>query len=375
MKVALCPKTDLNTLATGIVAKLLQVLYVTVQGTCLTITCTITIVGKEPAQGEVVVKITVDSSTGRELIVVLLTVQSLLHTTVVLLALLVELAVLIRHLDVVITLCLLCPEVAVVSIQVTLIETELGQQDWITCQLIEVVQQGYGTFVHHHEDIQIVGIVIKHGILCLGITEIITAGLESVPHHTITACAPIVWSRATNTTIHPVVGVHDGNELALVRETAVLHTTTEEVIVLVLGELHGCAFLAKLCGHNLIYDDLATLQSLNLTSLGVHLYNNLLCSKGCSLSIKHHLTGIATRVVHQDLCLGTCLRVTDDTTVGILENTEGVRTIEVHIHTLSAIQGHLCGSLVEHTDAVCPNTGSTCQQSRQHDNLTHSYLS
>ena len=217
--------------------------------------------------------------------------------------------------------------------------------------------------------------MIKHSVVCLGSTEVIATGLEGVPHHAIAGSAPIVGSGTADTTIHPVVGVHDGNELVLVRETAVLHATAEEVIVLVLGELHGCALLAKLCGHNLIYDDLATLQGLNLTGLGVHLHNNFLCGKCTCRGIKHYLTGIATRIVYQNLCLGTCLGVTDDTSVGVLEHTEGMGTIEVHIHTMTSIKGNLGGGLVEHTDTVCPNTGSTCQQSRQHDNLTHSYLS
>ena len=278
MKVALCPKAYLHTLATGIVAKLLQVLDVAVQSTSLAITGTITVIGKEPAQGEVVVEITVDSSTGRELIVVLLAVQGFLHATVVLLALIVELAVLVGHLDSLVILFLLCPEVTVVGIQVSLIETELRQQNRITCQLIEVVQQGHGTLVDHHEDIQIICLVIKHGVVCLGSTEVIATGLEGVPHHAIASSAPIVRSGTADATIHPVVGVLDGNELVLVRETAVLHATAIEVIILILSKLHGCALLTKLCGNHLINNKFTTLDGLNLTSLCVHLNHNLL---GC----------------------------------------------------------------------------------------------
>ena len=362
MKVALCPKTNLHTLATGIVAKLLQVLDVAVQGTCLAITGTITVIGKEPAQGEVVVQITVDSCTGRELIVVLLAVQSLLHATVVLLALLVELAVLVGHLDTLFVLSLFFPEVTVICIQMSLIETELGQEYGITGQLVEVVQQGHSTLVDHHKDIQIICLVIKHGVVCLGSTEVIATGLEGVPHHAIAGSAPIVGSGTADATIHPVVGVHDGNELVLVRETAVLHATAEEIIILVLSELHDGALLGKLSGNHLVYYDLAALQGLNLTSLCVHLHNNFLCGKCTCRGIKHYLTGIATRIVHQNLCLGTCLGVTDDTSVGVLEHTEGMGTIEVHIHTMTSIKGNLGGGLVEHTDTVCTQISSSTEK-------------
>ncbi len=114
VQVTLGPKTYLYALLTGIFAKLLKILHVALQGLCLTITSTITIIGKEPAQRHVIVQITVYCGTGRELIVLLLSIQTFLYTSVVLLTLVVGLAILVCHK----TIAILsnCPIISVISI-------------------------------------------------------------------------------------------------------------------------------------------------------------------------------------------------------------------------------------------------------------------
>lgn len=139
MQVRLRPETDLDTLPAGIVAQRLQVADIAVEGLLLSVSRTVTVVGKQPSERHVVSRITVDHRTRRELIVVLLAVERLLHTAVVALALLVTLAVLEEY-----TLLILCPIVPVIRIQMSLIETELGQQHGIARKLVIVVQKRHG---------------------------------------------------------------------------------------------------------------------------------------------------------------------------------------------------------------------------------------
>ena len=152
MKVALCPQTNLHTLRTGIVAKLTQVVYVAVKRTSLSVTGSISVVGEEPSQRHIVVDVAVDGCTCRELIVVLLAVQALLGSAIVLLALLIHLAVLENHCSVLVFL----PIVAVVGIQMTFVKTELRHQNGVACELIEVVEQLYGSLVKHYKHVEIV---------------------------------------------------------------------------------------------------------------------------------------------------------------------------------------------------------------------------
>ena len=152
MKVALCPQTNLHALRTGIVAKLTQVVYIAVERTSLSVTGSISVVGEEPSQRHIVVDVAVDGCTCRELIVVLLAVQALLGSAIVLLALLIHLAVLENHCSVLVFL----PIVAVVGIQMAFVKTELRHQNGVASELIEVVEQLYGSLVKHYKHVEIV---------------------------------------------------------------------------------------------------------------------------------------------------------------------------------------------------------------------------
>ena len=152
MKVALRPQTYLNALRTGIVAKLTQVAYVTVERTCLSVTGSISVVREEPSKRHIMIDVAVDGSTCRELIVVLLAVQALLGSAIVLLALLIHLAVLENHRSVLVFL----PIVAVVGIQVAFVESELRHEHWVASELIKVVEQLHGSRVEHYKHVEIV---------------------------------------------------------------------------------------------------------------------------------------------------------------------------------------------------------------------------
>ena len=136
----------------GIVAKLLQIFDVAVEGRFLTISGSVAIVRQEPSQWHVVVHVTVDGCSGRELIVVLLAIERFLDACLVAGTLLVALAVLEGH-DA--ALVCLFPVVTVVGIEVTFVETELRQQYRVARQLIVFAQQVGRLFAHHEEYVEV----------------------------------------------------------------------------------------------------------------------------------------------------------------------------------------------------------------------------
>ena len=140
----------------GIVRQVPQILDIPIQGAGLPVACPIAVVGQQPAQGHIVRLVAVDDSPGGELVVLLLAIQRLLDAAVVLLAFLVTLAVLEED-----ARRVLLPIVAVVGIEVAFVKAELGQQDGVPRQLVIVVQQVYGTFVHQDEEVQVVRLVAQ----------------------------------------------------------------------------------------------------------------------------------------------------------------------------------------------------------------------
>ena len=134
MKIALCPQADFHTFGAGIVAEGFEVLDVSVERGGLSVACTVTIVGEEPSERHVVVEITVYGSACRPLVVGLLSVgtgefavQRLAYAAVVLLAFVVGLAVFVGH-ESRLALCCRCPVVAVIGVEMSFVEAELGKQ-------------------------------------------------------------------------------------------------------------------------------------------------------------------------------------------------------------------------------------------------------
>ena len=81
--------------------------------------------------------------------------------------------------------------------------------------------------------------------ISLCIAEIVKTRFEGVPHHAVAFGAPIERSRRSYATIHPVVGVFNGNHLSAVRETAILYTTSIEVFTFVIGQCKVSAVFVK----------------------------------------------------------------------------------------------------------------------------------
>ena len=135
----MCPQTYLYTVLTSIIAKALEVGNITIKGGSLPISSSISIVRKNPTQRHIVFLITVDNGTRRELIVLLFAIEAFLDTAIVLLTFYISLAVFEED-SLAFFGCLL-PIVAVVGIEVTLIESKLWQQDRVTGQLIIILKQ------------------------------------------------------------------------------------------------------------------------------------------------------------------------------------------------------------------------------------------
>ena len=100
--------------------------------------------------------IPVDDSTRRELIILLFAVERLFYSSVVLLAFLITLAVFKKD-----AFLVFLPIVTVIGIEMAFIEAEFGKQHRMSGQLVVIVQQADRRFVHHHEDIQVIGVMAQ----------------------------------------------------------------------------------------------------------------------------------------------------------------------------------------------------------------------
>ena len=69
------------------------------------------------------------------------------------------------------------------------------------------------------------------------VTEVVTSRTERIPHHSVAARAPVERCGRCYATVNPAVGVLDGNALATMRETTVLHSTSIEVLAIM--RTHG----------------------------------------------------------------------------------------------------------------------------------------
>ena len=123
VQVALRPKSDFDAFRAGIVAKLFQVLNVSVEGFGLSVAGSVAVVGQEPSEGHIVLDVAVNGGTCRELVVVLFAVQAFLHAAVILLAFVVSFAIFVEHESV----FGFGPVVTIVGIEVSLVKAEFRQ--------------------------------------------------------------------------------------------------------------------------------------------------------------------------------------------------------------------------------------------------------
>ena len=356
MEVALRPQTYFYTLATGVLAKLAQVLNIAIECFRLAIACSITIVGEEPTQGHIVAEVAVDGGAGRELIVLgIRTVEGLANTAIVLLAFVVSLAVFVEHEAVFGRR----PIVTVVSIEVALVEAEFGQQHGVTRQLVEVAEQTGGCFVDHEEHVEVVLVVGENHAVRLRGSEVVLTGAEGVPEDAVAARRPIERRGRRHSAVHPVVRILNGNHLALVREAAVLHTAAVEVLLGVGAEGHRHLALLESHGLGPFNDHLVGIEVAHAEQarLAVNVYGQTLrADGGISFAGRHLQTAhSAAGIVHEDMGHGRGLRFAQDATSVVLEQAEDVCAVEIERQALAVGIDHLNGRGIDLSDSVHHN--------------------
>ena len=155
--------------------------------------------------------VAVDHRPCREGVVVLLAVERLLDALDALLALHVSLPVLKED-----ALHVLLPVVAVVGVEMALVEAKLREQHGMARQLIEVIQQPYKVIVDHEKEIEVVGLVGDAHPVGLSSAKVVSPLGKRVPHHAIARRGPVEGRRRGHPAIRPAVAVDDRDDLPLV---------------------------------------------------------------------------------------------------------------------------------------------------------------
>ena len=285
-------------------------------------------------------RIAVDDGAGRERVAAgLLAVERLADAAVVLLALDVAFAVLEED---AFAVGALLPIVAVVGVEVAFIEAELGQQDRVARQLVVVVEQLDRRVVDHDEEVEVVCVVAEFHLAGLLGAEVVDAFLERVPHDAVAARRPVERRRRAHTAVGPAVGVLDGDLLAAMRETAVLHTAAVEVLVGRGFERQGHFVLFKEGGGRFFQHGAARL------GVGDAHQARLLVDQHGDASGRERETAVGfahgeagdvlAGLGHEDFGLGFGLGVTHGAALGVLEEADDVVAIEVEQEALSVGQ-------------------------------------
>ena len=175
------------------------------------------------------IAITVYHRTRRELIVSFFAIERFFYAAVVFLAFLISLSVFEKN-----SFFIFFPIVAVISIKMSFVESELRQQHRISGKLIEIVKQRYGSIVYHDEQIKIVCFVAQCYLSFFGGSKIVSSFFKCVPHYSVSLSRPIERCRRSYSTVYPTVLVFYGDRSSLVREASVLHTASVEVFIRIL---------------------------------------------------------------------------------------------------------------------------------------------
>ena len=331
VQIALRPQSDFHAFRTGIVAERLEVLDITVERGGLSVACAVTIVRQEPTERHVVVQIAIDGSTRRELVVFPFAVQAFANAPVVLLAFVVGLAVL--HFHEALAVLGLGPIVAVVGIEVPLVETEFRQEHGVAGELIEAVEQGFGAVAHPEEDVEIFLTVTQLHLFRVGGAEVVKSGFEGVPQHAVAFRAPIEGGGRGHSAVDPVVGVLDGDTLSAVGEASVLHAAAVEVLARAAGQFEVRAVVVESAkrrrgDHGI---DLVFLVDCEAAVLVVEHHLDLVGGEGAVLVVllefksSHLLAGL----FDEDVGRGFRFGVVGGAAGGILVDAENVVAVEV----------------------------------------------
>ena len=331
MEVALCPEADFHALRAGIVAKALEVGDVAVERGGLSVAGAVAVVGEEPAERHVVLDVAVDGSTGGELVVVQFAVEALADAAVVFLAFVVGLAVFKLHEA--LAVLGFCPVVAVVGVEMAFVKSEFGEQHRVSGELIEVVEQCRGLRIDHEEEVDVFVEVIEFHLALLCRAEVVVAGLEGVPHHAVARRRPVERCGRSHASVHPVVGVLDGDALSAMGEAAVLHTAAVEELIVFARQRQSHAFLLESRGgsgvqHLAVGAEVGHGKGFGY-AVDLHLHSR--CGEGVVAvgSDELHLAGRLAGLLHEDVGLGLGGGLSHSVAHGVLEISEDVGAVEV----------------------------------------------
>ena len=150
-----------------------------------------------------------------------------------------------------------------------LIKTELRHQNGVASELIEVVEQLNGSRVKHYKHVEIALRVLQTHFARSVVTEVVASRTERIPHHSVATGAPVERCGRRYATVNPAVGVLDGNALATMRETTVLHSTSIKVLAVVRTHRHRSTSLVYFGWCEVLYNGLSGAQVDNVHVAGV----------------------------------------------------------------------------------------------------------
>ena len=272
-------------------------------------------------------------STRRKLIIIFLSIQRFFNATIIFLTFFVTLPILKQN-----AIFVLFPIVTIIGIQVSLIETEFRHQYGVTCQLVIIVQQGYSTIINHNEDIKIVCLVEQFHNTLFFSTKIVNPSFKGIPHQTITICWPIIRIGRCYSSICPAILVFNRDGLAFVWETAVLYTTSIEILLKVFFQFQGNSFFIKKNRLSLFQYSNTSFEVYDFHQCGALIKLYFYFSAGnrekVTIIFNIQLRYTPTWLVHENFSFRLCFRDTKHPTRIILEHSENVFSIKVERHTL-----------------------------------------
>ena len=179
-----------------------------------------------------------------------------------------------------------------------------------------------------------------------------------MPHHPVAFSGPVERCRGGHSSVHPVVGVLDGNLFACMGEPSVLDPSSVEIFSFTVleRECHAVASEFRRCGP---FYDLVPRPEVghcqNGTPADLHLY--LRSREDCRTVFKSrsHFPCIPSRAVRKYPCRRVGLRVTDNPAAVVLEHAENLRTVKVYDTDLSVTEYDFRGGSVDLPDLFYPS--------------------
>ena len=193
-----------------------------------------------------------------------------------------------------------------------------------------------------------------------------------MPHDTVSAGRPVVRSGRCHPSVGPAVLIDDVDDPALVGEAAVLHASAVEIFIRALRQGEDGAGLAAagLEEHRrtLAQDVPATAQIRHghrTVILGKSHLHDISPQFPGRIRLRNGITHGTARIPDQNVGGRISLGITDDAAVVIPEETENIRSIEIHCHPVAAVEKQLDRRRVEPPGTVHRILNRFCRCSRR----------